>query len=80
MGGTPQLGKGIGFHADNGCLCADPCCGDCSYCAEGQYRFEDEQTGEQPLELPRFWRNCADASETLRISWASTSTRGCSRR
>jgi hypothetical protein len=61
MNNTPLLGEQVGFHVNLGWPRPDPCWGDCSYCAEGQYRFEDEQTVERLLGLLRFWRNCADA-------------------
>lgn len=67
------LGGRVGFHVDLAWPRPDPCWGRCRYCAEGQYRFEDEAVAEAVLALLRRWSNCAyghgiDVTPRLRSS------------
>jgi len=55
------MGEKVGFHVDPWWDRPDPCWGECSYCAEGQYRYEDEAVAEKALALVKKWsRICAD--------------------
>ncbi|GLJ62214.1 hypothetical protein GCM10017576_23440 [Microbacterium barkeri] len=58
----PLLGEKVGFHAFLEWERPDPCWGRCSYCAAGEYRYEDEEVAEKVLALLRKWSSiCADA-------------------
>lgn len=59
------MGEKVGFHAFLMWERPDPCWGDCSYCKEGEYRYEDEEVAEKVLALLRRWSsNCADSGNS----------------